>query len=70
MSDLRELLEDIEEFLEPFVDVRDGSDGPRPNKAISLQQRVHDALLDIEGEEIRDEQERNYNQMIGESLKR
>lgn len=42
MSDARtiELLEDVSEFLGPYVDIRDGSDGPRPNKAMSLQAEV------------------------------
>lgn len=39
------LLEEMSEFLEPYVDVRDGSDGPLPNKAMSLQSAVADEII-------------------------
>lgn len=34
------LLEEVSEFLDHYVDVRDGEDGPRPNKAMSLKHEV------------------------------
>jgi hypothetical protein len=34
------LLEEVAEFLEGQADVRDGSDGPRPNRAMSLMSEV------------------------------
>jgi hypothetical protein len=34
------LLEEVAEFLEGQADVRDGSDGPRPNRAMSLMAAV------------------------------
>jgi hypothetical protein len=34
------LLNDVAEFLEGQADVRDGSDGPRPNKAMELMARA------------------------------
>jgi hypothetical protein len=34
------LLEEVAEFLEGQADVRDGSDGPRPNRAMSLMAEV------------------------------
>jgi hypothetical protein len=40
------LLSEVSEFLDPYVDVRDGWDGrPIPNKAMSLQQEV-DAVIE------------------------
>jgi hypothetical protein len=35
-----DLLNDVAEFLEGQADVRDGSDGPRPNKAMELMARA------------------------------
>jgi hypothetical protein len=47
MSDIRastdstiDLLNEVAEFLEGQADVRDGSDGPRPNKAMELMARA------------------------------
>jgi hypothetical protein len=34
------LLEEVAEFLDPYVDVRDGEDGPLPNKAMLLKAEV------------------------------
>jgi hypothetical protein len=36
-----DLLEEVAEFLEPYIDVRDGSDGPLPNKAMTLSAEVN-----------------------------
>jgi hypothetical protein len=38
------LLQEVAEFLDPYVDVRDGEDGPLPNKAMSLLQSVEDEI--------------------------
>jgi hypothetical protein len=35
-----ELWNEIVEFIEDHVDVVDGSDGPRPNKAMHLTQQI------------------------------
>jgi hypothetical protein len=35
-----DLLNEVAEFLEGQADVRDGSDGPRPNKAMELMARA------------------------------
>lgn len=44
-SYLVSLLNDLSEFLEPYVDVVDGSYGEyAPNKAMSLQQDIEDAI--------------------------
>jgi hypothetical protein len=40
-----ELWNEIVEFIEDQVDVRDGSDGPRPNKAMHLAQEIEAAGL-------------------------
>lgn len=45
-----ELLEDVSEFLEPQIDVRDGSDGKQlPNAAMSLSIRVDQAIRIFRG---------------------
>lgn len=38
-----DLLERVSDFLEPYVDIRDGSDGPLPNAAMSLQMEIEQA---------------------------
>jgi hypothetical protein len=40
MTETISLLEEVAEFLEGQADVRDGSDGPRPNRAMSLMAEV------------------------------
>jgi ElaB/YqjD/DUF883 family membrane-anchored ribosome-binding protein len=35
-QDLQAVLDEIEEFLDDQQDVRDGEDGPLPNKAMTL----------------------------------
>lgn len=37
---MRGLLIEVSEFLDPYVDVRDGEDGPLPNKAMTLKAEV------------------------------
>jgi hypothetical protein len=41
------LLNEVAEFIEPYEDVKDGSDGPRPNKAMTLRQDVDDAIYQL-----------------------
>lgn len=43
----RELLLDLEVFLDDRADVRDSEDGPRPNAAMYLLQRVQEVLSRI-----------------------
>jgi hypothetical protein len=42
------LLEEVSDFLDHYVDVRDGEDGPLPNKAMTLK-----AEVDLEIEHMR-----------------
>ena len=39
------LWDEIVDFITDRVDVRDGEDGPRPNDAMSLSQRIEEAGL-------------------------
>lgn len=49
-TDFYELLCDIQDFLDNYVDVNDGDDGqPVPNKAMRLYSRVVTALNELEG---------------------
>jgi hypothetical protein len=43
------LLEEVAEFLEPYVDVRDGEDGPLPNKAMNLLGEVEREIERLKG---------------------
>lgn len=41
---LEALLADISDALQPYVDVSDGDDGPRPNWAMSLVSQISEEL--------------------------
>lgn len=44
-NDLLDLLSDVSEFLDNYVDVKDGADSqPVPNGALTLQMRVEEAF--------------------------
>ena len=43
-----DLLQQVIEFLNPYVDVRDGADGPRPNAAMSLVQECEQEIARLE----------------------
>jgi hypothetical protein len=46
-SQVVNLLDDVKEFLDNYVDVVDGDDGPRPNRAMSLTSEIDRVLAII-----------------------
>jgi hypothetical protein len=58
-----DLLNDVAEFLEGQADVRDGSDGPRPNKAMELMARA-----EIEIERLKRDSRRGPNDEANELM--
>lgn len=44
---LKALLEDVQETLEKYSDVRDGQDGPKPNPAMSMLQEIQTVLAQV-----------------------
>ena len=48
-TDFLELLQDVVEFLDNYVDVVDGDGEPRPNRAMNLTTRCEEALRELEG---------------------
>jgi hypothetical protein len=48
ISDALATLQDCDVFVDNYVDVVDGEDGPRPNAAMSLQVQIREAIASIE----------------------
>lgn len=49
--DMLDLLEEVREFLDNYIDVLDGDDGqPRPNRAMSLDSEIARVLARVRGE--------------------
>lgn len=44
MKDMAEILEEIRELIEGYVDIRDGESGPLPNNAMSATQLIDETL--------------------------
>jgi hypothetical protein len=54
-ADVVDVLDEVAEFLDNYVDVVDGDYGePRPNRAMSLQQRVQEVSTAVQQQIDRD----------------
>ena len=49
LSDLIEVLREIRELIDDYVDIKDGEGGPMPNNAMRATQLISEALRRVTG---------------------